>query len=839
MPEPPMWRGLGPANMSGRIVDVAVDPRDDRRWFIASASGGLFRTLDAGTTFEPVFDSAATISLGAVAVAPSAPETIWVGTGEANARNSVSWGDGVYVSRDGGNSFSHSGLAESFQIGRIAIHPGDPNTVLVAALGRLWGPNRERGVFKTTDGGKTWKHTLAIDADTGAVDVLFDPADPTRSIAATWTRRRGAFDVNHPILRFGPNAGIWLSSDAGSTWTRSTEGLPRTHMGRIGLTICASQPNVVYAVIATDKTGTTKEFEGPLTGQIANAQDKQGPEGRDTGGVFRSDDGGSTWQRVNSLTPRPYYYSQIRVAPNDPDRVYVLGTQLHVSTDGGKNFTEITDHKLHVDFHALWIDPARPDHLFIGNDGGLAVTHDRGRHWRFVTSLVCGQYYRIAVDRSMPYRIVGGLQDNGSWITPSRTRFADGIRIGDVLNIGWGDGFTALPHPTEPELYFFSSQFGNIQWRDLRSGATGGVARPSTSENEPLRFAWDTPYAIARHEPEVVWVGGNRLIRAADRGRTANFASPDLTATTDGTITSLSLSSKTKGLIWCGTSDGKLWLTRNAGKQWKDVGEGNKTLPTALHVADIESSHTNAALAWVAFDGHRSDDDRVHLFRTDNSGRTFDRIGDGIERGPVLALQQGLENPDLLFAGTEFGVWVSFDRGDHFESLRGNLPTIAVRDFAIEPRSHELVIGTHGRGLFVLDITGFEGVSTKSRAKPLHLVPPPAVTLWAELPHRLAYGHDSWTVPNPPPHTPIHYWVGSQGITGLRVQIQEKKGATIRTLDVPGSPGFHRVAWDLRSDDGNGNPGPRVGVGDYVVRLTTDSTTLEAPLVLVTDPNAK
>ncbi|MBI5853246.1 MAG: hypothetical protein HZB39_19735 [Planctomycetes bacterium] len=841
---PPEWRALGPGNTSGRIVDLAVDPSDHDVWYVATASGGLWRTTNGGTTFTPVFEREATISLGAVAVSPSAAGTVWIGTGEANARNSVSWGDGVYVSRDAGATWTHAGLRESAQIGRIAAHPTDAGVVLVAACGRLWGPNAERGVFRTRDGGKSWQHVLAVDADTGAVDVLFDPKEPERAYAATWTRRRDAFDGNDPAVRWGPGSGIWRSDDGGATWKRLTAGLPTCAMGRIGLSLCLAKAASLYAVIETERvgqndgaaTGGEHKHASFLGGQKENVQGEQGEKGFETGGVFRSDDGGDNWTRVNSLNPRPYYYAQIRVDPQDVDRVYVLGPNFHRSTDGGKTFAEVGDHRLHPDFHAMWIDPADPTTLLIGNDGGVARSADRGATWRFFENLPCAQFYRVAVDDSLPYRIVGGLQDNGTWLVPSRTRHSDGIRIGDVFNLGWGDGFTALPHPVDLDFVWFTSQYGAIGWRNLRSGETGGVERPKLTDGEALRFQWDTPYAVAHKEPDVLWIGAQRVIRATERGKSAEFASPELTTHPQAAITALAVSTKVKGELWAGTADGRVWLTKNAGKAWKEVTGDIQDAPAGLHVADLESSHADGNVAWLAFDGHRSDDTGVHLFRTTNGGRTWKRIGSGIDRGPVLALQQGTHNEDLLFAGTEFGAFVSLDAGDSFTPLRGNLPTVAVRDFAIQERERELVAATHGRGLFVLDVAGLEGLTKKARAKDLAILDPVRAVTWTVLPHRLAYGDGAWAAPNPPLVAAVHVWIGASNPPALELEILEKTGPSLRTLPVPRAAGLHRIAWDLRREN---DQGPRVGPGTYTVRLKGENVAIEGKLDVVADPWVK
>ncbi len=849
---------MGPANMSGRITGIAVDPQRPATWYIATASGGLFKTTDAGTTWTAVFEREKTVSLGAVAVAPSDPKVVWVGTGEANARNSVSWGDGVYLSRDGGKTWIRAGLEKSFQIGRIAVDPTNPDRAFVAACGKLWGTNPERGVFRTEDGGKTWTKVLGVDAKTGAVDVLVDPSHPGRILAATWDRRRNGFDTNDPTRRFGKGAGIWRSDDGGDHWKRLKNGLPTVRMGRIGLALCPGKNPVLYALVATERLGwpdgehppqkgkgknKRKGFASYLGGQVENVQDKQGPKGFETGGVFRSDDWGETWRRVNSLNPRPYYFGQVRVDPSDPETVYVLGAVYYVSRDGGKTFKKAKG-SLHADFHDLWIDPADPEHLIMGCDGGVFESRNRGGTWRFFDNLPCAQFYHVDVDDREPYFIYGGLQDNGTWGFPSRTRLGDGIVWGDVFNLGWGDGFTVHPHPKNPDLVFFESQFGGIGWRNLRTGRAGWVKKPKPPAGKKLLFNWDTPFLLDPSNPDVLWMAGNFVIRASGPGwKDARIAGPPLGRTEGGTATALSRSPRSRGLLYAGTDDGAVWITRNSGKTWKRLEKNLHGLPGPLYVSGLEASRFFSGRVYVSFDGHRSDDLGVYIFSSENYGRTWKRLGGGIPGGPVHEVREDPFNPDLLYAGTEFGIFASLDRGKSWFSLKGNLPTVAVRDMAIQKEERDLVIATHGRGIWRLDASGLEACPRRMTRREAVLFKPRTVTLWVNQMIRMRTGDQVYRVPNPPPLASIYYWFKDTPKAPPVLEVLEGKDKVLRTLRATALPGLNRAQWDLRKEGpknrkGRGRPGPMVKPGLYTVRLTLGKAVFHHSLLVRPDPLA-
>jgi len=658
------WRSIGPANMSGRIVSIAVNESDRCEFWVGSASGGLLHTMNNGVTFEHQFDDQTTVSIGNVAVSKSNPQVVWVGTGEANPRNSVSYGDGVYKSEDGGKTWKHMGLENSFQIGRIAIHPDDPNTVYVGALGRLWGPNEDRGLYKTTDGGETWEKILYVDDKTGVIDIDMNPADPYTLIVATYERERDGFDGNDPAKKWGPGSGLWKTGDGGKTWAKLSNGLPSVNLGRIGVDYHRADPNIVYAVVeserinkiaaetaflgmgsedaevgarATDvaengpaataglkngdiilalgdhKIGSNdeltsvirqhrggdvvkieyvrdrefheseitfatrdddndlREFDGGLGGQRENLQERQGFDGHQSGGIYRSEDGGDSWTRINSLNPRPMYYSQIRVDPTDPKYVYVLGTSLYRSDDGGKTFRgDGGQGGVHVDHHAMWIDPNDGRHMILGNDGGLYVTNSRMDQWEHLNKFAIGQFYHVTVDPRPAYNVYGGLQDNGSWGGPSRDRTGNGVINSDWFRVGGGDGFVCLVDRDDPDQIYFESQNGGMGRINLRTGERGFI-RPRGPRGVQYRFNWKTPFILSNHNSRVYYVAGNYAFRSMNKGDSLEAISPDLTQTDDGSGSAMGESPRSPNLLYVGTTDGMLWRTQDGGHTWTDL----------------------------------------------------------------------------------------------------------------------------------------------------------------------------------------------------------------------------------------------------------------------------
>jgi len=1198
------WRSIGPANMGGRIVAIAVHPDDTSTFWVGTASGGILKTTNAGTTYEHQFDDETTVSIGHLAVAPSNPDVVWVGTGEANPRNSVSYGDGVYKSTDGGATWQHMGLEDSFQIGRIAIHPDDENTVYVGALGRLYGENEQRGLYKTTDGGETWERVLFVDERTGVTDVDMHPTNPDVLIVATYERQRDEFDTNQPAKKWGPGSGLWRTTDGGSTWTRLTEGLPSVEMGRIGVDWYRTDPKVVYAVIETErigrlpddvaymgvngedadvgarlssvtedgpaasaelregdvitmaagervleyedlltvirahKAGETIEVEyvregevfvatmefGPvppregeidpydedalherdlslgLGGQRSDVEARQGYDAVETGGTFRSDDGGVSWKRINSLNPRPMYYSQIRVDPSDDSFVYVLGTRLHRSSDGGDSFTnDGAGGEVHVDHHALWIDPNDGRHMILGNDGGIYVTHDRMENWDHHNHVAIGQFYRVTTDAQALYNVYGGLQDNGSWGGPNRTRTWEGVVNTDWMSIGGGDGFVCKVDENDPDQIYYESQNGFMNWRNLRTGERGWM-RPRAPEGEEYRFNWNTPFLLSNHNSRIVYAGGNHVFRSLDRGNGMRAISPELTLTDRGSATALDESPRDEQRLYVGTDDGAVWTTRDGGETWIDLwnpaepvegaddaapeeeapitgawsarvesvraagelalvlalddagalvgglgsqdddlrpvryfeGDGSLALsvdgggttveltgtvvgaqmtgwltawdgalsvffraqrteagdghglagtwrialesdvaapgtgrfelslaeapakakngdagdasseegtdeasdetegasdddsaldltgrltagslrvpvkdavydgeartlsltlgdaaaslvatrdgaaltgsialadlfdvrfaaapaaprstaageplralvPKPMWVSDIVASRHATERVYLTLDGHRSDDDAPWVFVSEDGGDTWRSIAANLPRGSTRAIFEDGENPNLLFVGTEFGAYMSFDRGGSWMEMGRDLPTVAVHEFAQHEASGDVVAATHGRSLWILDTTVLRQITPQTLAARAHLYRPADGVFWRSEVSRGDSGTRRFIGENPSAGVDIAYSLGRDA-RSLALTIEDLAGEVVRTLEAPTEAGLHRVPWNLRREGrmtsrGFMRSGPPVPEGEYVAVLEVDGERFEQRFRVVPDPD--
>jgi photosystem II stability/assembly factor-like uncharacterized protein len=928
------WRCVGPAAMGGRIVDIAVVDSDPCCYYVATASGGLFKTTNNGITFTALFDHENTIAIGDVAVAPSNPETIWVGTGEHNARNSVSWGDGVYKSTDGGKTWTNMGLKDSYQIGRIAIHPRNPDIVYVGSLGRLWGENEERGVFKTIDGGKTWEKVLFVDAKTGCIDLVLNPDDPEQVIAAMYERQRGIYDDGDPVKRWGPGSGLYKSVNGGKNWTKLTSGLPTVQMGRIGVTHFKKDPKIVYAIIETEKVGTgprqgqqaapaymgmsgegdeggakltaitpggpaekagietgdtivelagkavtsyadltgqiqshkagdkvkvkyqrggvTNEveltfgerpaggggggggrggapanpFSASLGGQRENAQDRQGADGFQTGGVFKSTDGGESWTRVNSLNPRPFYYSQIVVDPNDPDKVYVLGVSSYRSVDGGKSFDGNLARNVHSDTHALWIDPRDGRHLILGGDGGLYVSHDRGDRWEHVNIMPLGQFYHVAVDTRRPYRVYGGLQDNGSWGGPSMTRGRGGPANEDWITVGPGDGFTCQVDPLDPDLVYYTSQYGRMGRINVRTGERRSIQPPATptrsvsegqsteassasegqGANRPeqqspaaprYRFNWKTPFLLSNHNAKIFYAAGNVVFKSLDRGENLRVISPEVAATNKGTASALAESPVNPDVLYVGTDDGNLWVTQNGGHDWANITENIKGVPAKGCVATIEPSRHKEGRCYIAVDGHRADNTAPHVLVSEDFGKTWASLRSNLPDGSARTLREDIQNEKLLYLGTEFGAWMSLDRGSYWIKLNNNLPTVAVHEFAQPRTANELVAATHGRSIWIFDITPIRQMTDEVRTAAAHLFKPQPAIAWGTSLGRSTYGHKRYTGENPTDGAAIHFQL-TEPAKEISLKVLDAEGKTVRELPTKKDAGLHRVVWDLR-----------------------------------------
>ena len=1146
------WRSIGPANMGGRIVDLAVCEKDPSLFWSATASGGLLKTVNNGVTLEHQFDRQNTVSLGAVAVAPSDPQTVWVGTGENNPRNSVSYGDGIYKSTDGGKTWQHAGLEESYQTGRIVIHPQDPKIVYVAALGRLYGPHERRGVFKTTDGGTSWQRVFYIDDKTGAIDLRMHPTNPETLIVAMWQRQRDGFDSwpgtevprpdgyngYDPIVKWGPGSGLYKTTDGGRNWRKLTQGLPNGMLGRIGLDWHRKNPNILYAIIDGENIGKglkpldvylglvgrdeggkvrvvqilpdspaakaelqigdliasldgqpvtgfdplleslrgkrpgntiklvvargndNKEFEITLTarpesvggtgsnvwlgvtgetregkavltqviadapaakaglevgdviaaiddkpvpgfnelidtararqagekvklqivrgtdkrtveltlenrpgpppqadvylgiqgedapggarlsaiteggpaekaglqsgdviqavddkpvanyealsaqirarkagdemrmkvargeqalditaklesrpganrpygnslgGQNPNIQDQQGSVGPDCGGVYRSQDGGESWQRVNSLNPRPMYFSQIRVDPNDDQYVYVLGVSQYLSSNGGATFRDDFGRGVHADGHAMWVDPRDGRHIIIGTDGGTYVTYDRGAHWDHLNHTAIGQFYHVAISLKEPYWVTGGLQDNGSWMGPSQGKTGLGPINEDWISVAGSDGFVCRVDVHDPDVVYYTAQDGNIGRRNLRTGEQQAIRPQRANGAPPYRFNWNTPFILSHHNSRIFYSAGNYVFRSVDRGDALQVISPEITLTSRGSATALAESPRNPNLLYVGTDDGALWVTRDGGREWMDIGK-KVGLPGPRWVATLEASRFDEGTVYAAFDGHRSDDDEPYVYVSEDYGQTWRSLRANLPRGSTRCLREDLENRNLLFLGTEFAAWCSLDRGRTWNKMNTNLPTVAVHEFALHPRNGELVAATHGRSLWIADISALRQIRPEHLVDKAALYAPAPTIRWHREPRRGSTNR-RFAGENPPSSAQIYYAL-PKAAAQVSLKIIDIEGNVVRELRGPSEAGLHRVSWDLirsvpRTRGAGGSPGPTpegraapetrsssrsrtsssgpAPLGTYRVELTVDGQVLSKTLRLERDPEA-
>ncbi len=827
-------RAIGPAVMGGRISDIAYDPGNPAIFYVATAHGGLMKTTDNGGSFSDVTEKERLPSMGAVAVAPSNPKVIWVGTGEANDRNSSGWGRGVLRSTDGGSTWTNTGLKDSRTIARIAVHPKDPDTAYVAAMGDLWSFGGERGLYKTTDGGRTWKAVLSApspDADkVGCGDVAIDPQNPETVYAALYARRRTPWSfAAGPDASGGKDAGgIFRSTDGGATWKKLTNGLPGG-TGRIGLSVFAKAPKIVYAVVQSDEAGTSN---------IDDVTSKRG-------GVFRSDDGGDSWQRQSNLDPRPFYFSQIRVDPEDDKHVYVLGFMLHVSEDGGKTWREDRFKNVHADCHALAIDPRNPRRVLLGTDGGVYQSYDAGEKWAHIDTMAIGEFYRVSLDNSTPYRICGGLQDNLNWVGPSATRTKDGITNSDWINIQGGDGFYCVFDPDDANVVYAESQQGFAHRFNLASGAVK-MLRPEPAEGQAaFRFHWNSPFIASRHDKGKMYLAGNRVFALTNHGETWKAISPDLSAQqlerimttgsgaeTYGVVFALAESPAKAGLLWAGTDDGKLWVTEDEGAHWTDL---TASLPPAAKgqwMTRIAAGSKDPRVAYLVVSAFRSGNYAPLVYRTGDLGKTWQSIAGNLPGDwPARVILEDPDNENLLFAGTEIGLFVSFNRGSSWEPL-GTLPSVPVDDIVVHPREHDLVIATHGRSLYILDdIRPLELLTAEVMKEPVHLFPVAPAFGYEPLPGWVdSAGSAVFRGANPPVGAVINVYVKEFTGDQISIAIAGADGRPVANLSAPGVPGFSRLVWDLKPtkdmlNEYGGEGRKFVRPGEYEVTLTYGKTT--------------
>ncbi|MEX0890731.1 MAG: hypothetical protein WEB88_01085, partial [Gemmatimonadota bacterium] len=794
------WRPIGPANMTGRVTDVEGIPSPSKTFYVATAAGGIWKTTNNGVTFRPLFTNEKVIAMGDLAIAPSNPEIIWAGTGEEDTRNSISQAGGIYKSTDGGLNWTLMGLEQTGTIGRIVVHPTNPDIVYVAASGAIWNHNPERGLYKTTNGGRSWELVKFISDRAGFIDVVMDPRNPDVLFAASWERVRGPYFLKSG----GPGSALWKTTDAGRTWTAVTGGgFPATEKGRIGLAMALSNPDVIYALV--------------------EAQDPEDPNGEGCRaakpggcGLYRSADGGRTWEWKAPNNVRPFYYSQVRVDPADENRVYWSSTPVNWSPDGGASVGNTTQ-GLHVDHHAMWIDPRDPERVIVGNDGGIGISFDRGGNWLFPNTINVGQFYDVSFNMDVPYRVCGGLQDNGTWCGPSRA--SGGIHNFHWYNVGGGDGFVSAQDPRDHDLIYVESQGGSMSWRNLRTGERGGISKP-----QGTRWNWNTPFFISAHDPDVFYAAGNVVIKMSDRDevvaisedlskqderkieisrRETGGVTRDATgAETYGTITALAESPLRRGWLYAGTDDGNVWMTQDEGGSWTELTDRFPGVPDSTYVSRIAPSNHDANRFYVSFDNHRTGDFTPYVFVTTDGGRSFRSIAGGLPHGGidyVHVVKEDLINPDLLFVGTDVGVYVSIDRGQNWQRFMTGLPTVPVHDLEIHPRERELIAGTHGRSIWIADIAPLQQFRPAVVAQATLFEPAPA-TRYSEFPVGGGNpGHAFFRATAPGSDAMIRYWLPASAGEMLDLAILDARGDTVQTLRGPGGQGLQAVTWNLRS----------------------------------------
>jgi photosystem II stability/assembly factor-like uncharacterized protein len=823
-------RSIGPAVMGGRVSDIAFDPTDPYTFYVGLGTGGVMQTSDNGGTFKGVFEKEAVAAIGAIAVAPSDPGVVWVGTGEANDRNSSGWGYGVYLSTDSATTWRNVGLHDSKAIARIVVHPTEPRTAWVAAMGDLWSSGGERGLYRTTDGGKTWKAVLTAGGRyrdlVGCGDVVLDPSNPTVVYAALYARRRRPWAFEYgPSLTGGEDVGgIFKSTDGGGSWTKLTGGLP-TGTGRIGLAIFRNNPRIVYAVVQSDAGGT----QG-----IDDLHSKNG-------GVFRSEDGGEHWTRMSDLDPRPFYFSQIRVDPKNDKRVYLLGYMLHVSEDGGRSFREDLFQKVHSDNHALAIDPRDPKRMLLGTDGGVYQTVNAGERWAHLNRMAAGEYYRINLDLATPYRICGGLQDNVNWVGPSMTRSKEGILNSDWINIGGGDGFYCVFDPADPMVVYAESQQGYLHRMNLTNGEIKRL-RPEPTEGQiAFRFHWNSPLIGSRHARGAMYLAGNRVFRLKAQGEQWETISPDLStrdverttavgsgAENYGVVYTLAESPLQAGLLWAGTDDGKVWVTENDGGKWADLSARIPKPARGEWVSRIEPGSHDPRVAYLAVDAHRDGNYAPLIFRTGDLGRSWKDISANLPKdGPAKVIREDPKNPNLLYLGTEFGLYASLNGGRRWFKF-GDLPTVAVDDILVHPREMDLVIATHGRSLYIVDdVAPLQQFTSEVAAMDAHLFPPRLAHGFYPLPGFVENnGAAVFRGDNPPDGALLSFYVRRYTSEPLKLAIKDAAGHPVANLTAPATPGINRVNWDLKptkdllTEYGGLGADKFVPSGEYTVTLT-------------------
>jgi hypothetical protein len=862
-------RAIGPANMSGRLVDMAVVEMDTKVYYIAAATGGVWKTTDNGVRFTPVFEREAVHSVGDIEVHQRDTSVVWVGTGERASRQSSSWGDGVYKSTDGGTTWRNMGLEESHHIGRIIMHPDNPDIVYVAAMGHLWGPNPDRGLYKSTNGGESWERVLYVDPQTGAVDVAMDPSNPNILYAAMYQRQRRPWGFHGG----GPGSGLYKSTDAGATWRKLTNaglnnGLATGDIGRIGITIYRADPRIVYISLEQgERFNASTAYEKRLAG------------------IYRSEDRGESWTFQSDWNPRPMYASQPLVDPNDDQRIYMLNSYSY-SDDAGVTFTVPRETRTHGDDRLVWVNPHDSKHVIKLDDGGLGISYDRGDHFLYHTALPLSQYYHVSVDMANPYNVYGGLQDNGSWRGPNATYRSEGILNEDWIRWGGGDGFLSLVDTTDNRTLYSESQYLGLTRYDMVTGANRDI-RPNQPEGfigarrnwttwpdlddpyERLGNAmapgnWDGPFIISPHNTNVLYAGLNELFKSTDRGDSWTSLG-DLTTGTDRrslvimdqvvdsltlslddgipywpTLTAIAESEFTPGVLYAGTDDGMVQVSTNDGAAWRIVTSAMPDAPEMMWVNHIHASKSVRGRVYVSANNYRNDDYENYLWVSEDNGTSWRSIvGDLPPERVVRAVREDLRNPNVLWLGTEMGAFWSWNRGQNWVALKGGLPTVAVNDLVVHPRDNDLVLATHGRGLYVLDqVNALQEMTpaiARSAAHIFTVEPAEQIRYRGEKAHT---GNMIFEGENPPAGAIFDWWASRDG-TSAEFAVFDAAGSQVARLEANGERGMNRAVWDLRHSRGDtrgGVRGPLVVPGRYTVRMTAGTTTGEQTFDVREDP---
>ncbi len=824
------FRSIGPAIMSGRISDFAVYEANPAIFYVGTAHGGVWKTTSNGAQFTPLLQDRGLLSIGAVAVQQSNPDVVWVGTGESNNRQSTSWGEGLYKSTDGGKTFAHVGLGESKHIGRIVIDPRNPDVVFVAATGPLFGSGGERGLYKTTDGGKTWRAVIKGDADTGANDVRISYSDPDVMFASMYQRRRTACCVNGG----GPGSAIYKSTDAGEHWTKLTGGIPASPLGRISLDIYRGSSNIVYA-----------EIEG---GTAAGAGGR-GAAAADAGstGTYRTDDGGASWRKVSSTDVRPLYFSQVRIDPRTPDRIYEGGVKMQMTVDGGRTMEGQASLAIHDDIHAIWVDPNNTDHVLIGGDGGIGVSYDQAKTWIFEANLPVGLFYHVGYDMEIPYNVCGGMQDNYDWCGPSATRQSVGILNSDWFQIATGDGFVSVPDLNNSKIIYTETQDGNMQRRDKVTGESKSIrpnalnVTPAPAKGEAYRWEWDTPIIISPNDNGTLLVAANKVFKSTDRGDSWTVISPDLTSNIDrDTVTTMGLkgaditvakndgvtawpaivtlaeSKRQPGVYYAGTDDGNVSVSRDGGRAWQNITKNLPGFPAGGWVSKVVPSRYEAGTVYVTVDNHRLNDYDTYMWASTDFGASFHSLKANMHGESVKTLTEDQRNPDVLYIGTETGMFLSLDRGKSWRRFKANLPTVRVDEITLHPRDNAMLVATHGRAIWILDhLEPIQEYTAAKAAGDAKLYSVPTALQWKPKNslNEEFWGHQYFLGENPSFDAIIQYQVNKQP-ADLELHITDAGGRRVRDLKAVARqlrPGIQTMCWDMRVEPLEGDEAGAAG----------------------------